>query len=245
VYHFEPMRFVIVSSLKDSHLLACSVGPSSHADRHGAWADCSCYLSVVTIKRAQAYTAYVVLMSLASVLVVNNVCPESVGGGIPETKTVLSGLIWKPILSVRLIWAKMVGLVFALVAGLSVGKEVRRPQCTARTGSHTRKQHNQNFLSGASVSGMSVGCLNRVAIVAYPQGPFVHVAVAVAESLMQLQCFRHCRRNVSKRLDVLGCASAAGVAATFGTPFGGVLFSIEVTAHYYLVRVCVPILVDH
>lgn len=30
-------------------------------------------------------------------------------------------------------------------------------------------------------------------------------------------------------------ACAAGVAATFGAPFGGVLFSIEVTSTYYLV----------
>jgi H+/Cl- antiporter ClcA len=56
----------------------------------------------------------------------------------------------------------------------------------------------------------------------------VHVAVAVSDSLMRLHCFRHCRRNISKRLEILGCASAAGVASTFGTPFGGVLFSIEV-----------------
>lgn len=84
----------------------------------------------------------------------------------------------------------MLGLIFALIAGLSVGKE----------------------------------------------GPFVHVAVAISDSLMRLHCFRHCRRNTSKRLEILGCASAAGVASTFGTPFGGVLFSIEVTATYYMVR---------
>jgi len=84
----------------------------------------------------------------------------------------------------------MLGLIFALIGGLSVGKE----------------------------------------------GPFVHVAVAISDSLMRLHCFRHCRRNTSKRLEILGCASAAGVASTFGTPFGGVLFSIEVTATYYMVR---------
>ncbi len=35
---------------------------------------------------------------------------------------------------------------------------------------------------------------------------------------------------------MLACACAAGVAATFGTPFGGVLFSVEVTASFYMVR---------
>ena len=34
---------------------------------------------------------------------------------------------------------------------------------------------------------------------------------------------------------MLAAAVAAGVTATFGTPVGGVLFSIEVTTTYYVV----------
>lgn len=34
---------------------------------------------------------------------------------------------------------------------------------------------------------------------------------------------------------MLGVAVAAGVVSTFGTPFGGIVFSIEVTATYYMV----------
>lgn len=73
---------------------------------------------------ATAFTGYIVLMSLVAVVITNNICPEAVGGGIPDVKTVLSGLISQPVLSVRLIFAKMLGLVFSLIAGLSVGKEV-------------------------------------------------------------------------------------------------------------------------
>lgn len=40
------------------------------------------------------------------------------------TQTVLSGLVAPGTLSVRLVVAKLVGLTLALVAGLSVGKEV-------------------------------------------------------------------------------------------------------------------------
>jgi len=41
--------------------------------------------------------------------------------------------------------------------------------------------------------------------------------------------------NSAKRLEILGCAAAAGVATTFGTPFAATIFSIEVTAGYFVV----------
>jgi H+/Cl- antiporter ClcA len=43
---------------------------------------------------------------------------------LPLAQTVLSGLVAPGTLSVRLVVAKLVGLTLALVAGLSVGKEV-------------------------------------------------------------------------------------------------------------------------
>lgn len=103
VYYFTPLRFLLASAIDDalhSTLLSHVLG-------------------------ALAFTGWIVVMSLVAVVITNNVCPEAVGGGIPDVKTVLSGLISQPVLSVRLIWAKMLGLVFALIAGLSVGKEVR------------------------------------------------------------------------------------------------------------------------
>jgi len=62
------------------------------------------------------------------------------------------------------------------------------------------------------------------------------VCCAIADILMRLNCFSHIKRNDSKRLQMIGCACAAGVTSTFGTPFGGVLFSIEVTSVAYMVR---------
>jgi len=76
VYYFTPVRFLIVSTLdsEQSHWVAACV-----------------------------FTLYLVAMSLVSVVITNNICPEAVGGGIPDVKTVLSGLISEPILSVRLV----------------------------------------------------------------------------------------------------------------------------------------------
>ncbi|GMI08808.1 hypothetical protein TrVE_jg6427 [Triparma verrucosa] len=68
------------------------------------------------------------------------------------------------------------------------------------------------------------------------EGPFVHMAVSIADTLMRMAPFRHLAKNDAKRLEILACAAAAGVGATFGTPFAAVLFSIEVTAGYFMVR---------
>lgn len=68
------------------------------------------------------------------------------------------------------------------------------------------------------------------------EGPFVHISGAIADQLMKLSPFLHIRRQDSKRLEILACACASGVSATFGNAFGGVLFSIEFTSSAYMVR---------
>jgi len=64
-----------------------------------------------------------VTMALISVLIVQNICEEAAGGGLPEMKAILSGMIKPILLSKRLIITKTIGLCAALLAGLSIGKE--------------------------------------------------------------------------------------------------------------------------
>jgi len=136
------------------------------------------------------YCAFSLTAALLSNLMTQKICPEASGGGIPEVKTLLDGSYKKALVMPRTVFTKAVGLVLAITAGLSVGKE----------------------------------------------GPFVHIAVAIADTLMRQKCFSHLAKNDAKRLEILACAAAAGVGATFGTPFAAVLFSIEVTAGYFMVR---------
>lgn len=136
------------------------------------------------------YCAFSLTAALLSNLVTQKVCPEATGGGIPEVKTLLEGSYKRALVTERTVFAKAVGLVLAITAGLSVGKE----------------------------------------------GPFVHIAVAIADTLMRQKCFSHLAKNDAKRLEIMACAAAAGVGATFGTPFAAVLFSIEVTSGYFMVR---------
>lgn len=64
-------------------------------------------------------------------------------------------------------------------------------------------------------SGLSVG----------KEGPSVHYAVCVGNSIARL--FDRYKRSASKAREFLTATSAAGVAVAFGSPMGGVLFSME------------------
>ncbi|KAF9010637.1 Cl-channel protein [Cyathus striatus] len=73
-------------------------------------------------------------------------------------------------------------------------------------------------------SGLSVG----------KEGPSVHVACCIGSLVAGL--FSRFRQSQSKMKDVITAASAAGVAVAFGSPIGGVLFSIEEMSHTFSIR---------
>lgn len=73
-------------------------------------------------------------------------------------------------------------------------------------------------------SGLSIG----------KEGPFVHLSCIIAHQLLRVPLFKQIRRSQDLTHHVLAAACAVGVTATFGTPIGGVLFSIEVTTTYYI-----------
>ncbi|THC99799.1 hypothetical protein EYZ11_000729 [Aspergillus tanneri] len=68
----------------------------------------------------------------------------------------------------------------------------------------------------AIASGLSVG----------KEGPSVHFAVCAGNVISRF--FGKYRRNAAKTREVLTATAAAGVAVAFGSPIGGVLFSLEV-----------------
>ncbi|CAJ0599140.1 unnamed protein product [Cylicocyclus nassatus] len=69
------------------------------------------------------------------------------------------------------------------------------------------------------------------------EGPFVHVSSAVASQLSRFMIGEEgAYANESRSQELLAAGCAVGVACTFSTPIGGVLFSIEVTSAYFAVR---------
>ncbi|XP_061823849.1 chloride channel protein 1-like [Nerophis lumbriciformis] len=76
-------------------------------------------------------------------------------------------------------------------------------------------------------SGMPVG----------KEGPFVHIASICAAVLCRfMSFFSDIYQNPNCYADILTVGCAVGVGCCFGTPLGGVLFSIEVTSTYFAVR---------
>jgi chloride channel 3/4/5 len=69
----------------------------------------------------------------------------------------------------------------------------------------------------AIASGLSVG----------KEGPSVHYAVCTGNVISRF--FEKYKRNAGKTREILSACAAAGVAVAFGSPIGGVLFSLEVS----------------
>eukprot|EP00762_Andalucia_godoyi_P002661 ANDGO_03277.mRNA.1 Chloride channel protein E len=115
---------------------------------------------------------------------------EAAGSGIPEMKSILSGVHLPRFLDFRTLVAKFFGLAAVFMAGIPIGKE----------------------------------------------GPMVHIGSCVAELLMRhVPLFAKVYRSEFVRYQILSVGCAIGIATTFGSPFGGVLFALETTATYFLV----------
>ena len=65
------------------------------------------------------------------------------------------------------------------------------------------------------------------------EGPFAHIAALVANALLRLPVFARIVSSHVLKQQMLTAACTAGIAANFGSVFGAVLFSVEVTSALY------------
>ncbi|KAF2400594.1 hypothetical protein EJ06DRAFT_509390 [Trichodelitschia bisporula] len=63
------------------------------------------------------------------------------------------------------------------------------------------------------------------------EGPLVHVACCCANLI--LKAFDTLNSNEARKREVLSAAAAAGISVAFGSPIGGVLFSLEQLSYYF------------
>lgn len=76
-----------------------------------------------TILQFLTWVSFPLVFIIFSVGFVNIVAPQAIGSGIPEMKTILRGVKLDEYLTVRVLIAKMVGLVASLGSRLPIGKE--------------------------------------------------------------------------------------------------------------------------
>jgi len=63
------------------------------------------------------------------------------------------------------------------------------------------------------------------------EGPLVHVACCCANLFMKL--FDGINSNEARKRETLSAAAASGISVAFGSPIGGVLFSLEQLSYYF------------
>ncbi|KIX05874.1 uncharacterized protein Z518_03847 [Rhinocladiella mackenziei CBS 650.93] len=63
------------------------------------------------------------------------------------------------------------------------------------------------------------------------EGPFVHLACCCANIIMKP--FESLSQNEARKREVLSAAAASGISVAFGSPIGGVLFSLEQLSYYF------------
>ncbi|KAK7952521.1 uncharacterized protein PG986_008249 [Apiospora aurea] len=63
------------------------------------------------------------------------------------------------------------------------------------------------------------------------EGPLVHVACCCANLFIKL--FPNINNNEARKREILSAAAASGISVAFGSPIGGVLFSLEQLSYYF------------
>lgn len=91
----------------------------------------------------------------------------------------------------------------------------------------------REFLSPMTLLIKSLGLCLAVASGLWlgKEGPLIHVACCCANLFMKP--IRSLYRNEARRREILAAAAASGISVAFGSPIGGVLFSLEQVASYF------------
>jgi chloride channel 7 len=110
--------------------------------------------------------------------------PGANGSGVAEIIAIMNGINYPNVFTIPTFITKAVGVVLAVVGGLTVGKE----------------------------------------------GPMAHIGacVGIYAASLPIKHFEYLRNDVDKRR-LIAAGTSAGVAAAFGAPIGGTLFSYEMS----------------
>lgn len=91
----------------------------------------------------------------------------------------------------------------------------------------------RGFLGFKTLIAKTVGLILSVAsgLSLGKEGPLVHIASCIGN--VSCRIFEKYSTNDAKRREILSASAASGVAVAFGSPIGGVLFSLEEVSYYF------------
>ncbi|KAH6654753.1 chloride channel [Truncatella angustata] len=129
----------------------------------------------------------------------------------------------------------LLSVTFALCAGILVkeyglyAKHSGIPEIKTMLGGFIIRR----FLGGWTLVTKCLGLALAVASGMWlgKEGPLVHVACCCANLLIKL--FPSINGNEARKREVLSAAAASGISVAFGSPIGGVLFSLEQLSYYF------------
>jgi len=130
-----------------------------------------------------------VLAALSCTYVCDMISPSALGSGIPQLKSILSGVDIHGYLLPKTLVAKILGLMLIQFAGFKMGLE----------------------------------------------GPIIHCSAIIANMVIKSRYFSEIGDNSFYRRQILTCSAASGIVSTWGTPYGGMIFSMECTSSIYIV----------
>ena len=180
-----------------------------------------------------ALAALNIALAAAAAAVVTRVEPAAGGSGIPEVKGYLNGTNYPRLLALRTLGAKMAGVVAACSSGLLIGKEgplIHIGAIVAANLAHLPRlrrllPHAEWPLLFRYVSTRSRLVLSR---------SFFYL-LTHALLLYLFPTRRASSSNDRVKRDFVSAGAAAGVAAAFGAPIGGVLFALEEASSFWSV----------
>ncbi|KAI0128345.1 chloride channel protein 5 [Xylariales sp. AK1849] len=129
----------------------------------------------------------------------------------------------------------LLSVTFALCAGILVkeyaihAKHSGIPEIKTVLGGFIIRR----FLGAWTLVTKSLGLVLAVASGMWlgKEGPLVHVACCCANLFIKL--FPNVNGNEARKREVLSAAAASGISVAFGSPIGGVLFSLEQLSYYF------------
>ena len=147
---------------------------------------------------------------------VNFIQPAATGSGLPQLKAFLNGVNIPHFLQLDTLAVKVVGVIFSVASGITCGKEgpLVRNSALLECGSYLTHSNIHTQVHTGSMIASRTSHLPRVhQLLGDPRAKIF--------------------RNDFDRRNFVSSGAAAGVAAAFGAPIGGVLFSLEEASSFW------------